>query len=129
MMNNMTRSWFWTGAAITVVALTGLIIYFARVGLDKADKAASVVGGLVAVAGLAAAIYGLVSPVGDRRVSQKARASGRGLINQVGGDQQFGPGGAATPAEGSTRQDAVAVDGGQINQVSGNQSLNLPPQA
>jgi hypothetical protein len=49
----------WGGAAVTALALTGLAVYLARVGLDKADKLASVISAFVAVAGLVVSGYGL----------------------------------------------------------------------
>ncbi|GAA2637009.1 hypothetical protein GCM10010411_90470 [Actinomadura fulvescens] len=89
----------WVGAGVAVVALIALGVYFAVVGLDKADKWGSVIGVFVAVAGLGVAVYGLVSSrrSGDDdgsetdrspgTVSQRAEASGHGRVYQAGGDQ------------------------------------------
>ncbi|MEZ7126623.1 hypothetical protein ACBR40_14955 [Nonomuraea sp. AD125B] len=49
------------GAVLAMAALVGLGIYFNRVGLDDADKLASVIGLFVAVAGLTMSGYGLVA--------------------------------------------------------------------
>ncbi|MFI6740533.1 hypothetical protein ACIBI9_47080 [Nonomuraea sp. NPDC050451] len=54
----------WGGAGLGVAALVGLGVYFARVGLDDADKLASVIGVFVAVAGLGRRPGGC-SPTGD----------------------------------------------------------------
>lgn len=53
------RVFLWGGAVATVAALVGLGVYFVHVGLDDADKLASVIGLFVAVAGLVASLYGL----------------------------------------------------------------------
>lgn len=44
----------WAGRIAAVVVLTGLAVYLASVGLDKADKLASILGLLVAAAALIA---------------------------------------------------------------------------
>ncbi|TDD58313.1 hypothetical protein [Actinomadura rubrisoli] len=49
------------GAVVAAMATVGLGGYFAAVGLDEADKLASVIGVFVALAGLAVAVYGLVA--------------------------------------------------------------------
>lgn len=127
----MTKSWFWSGVALTAVAVGGLATYFAAVGLDAADKAASVVGALVAAVGLAVSVYGLKSPPAGDRVSQKAKASGRGRTNQVGGDQGAYVEGAErheTSNESSQiEQRAEATDEGDVNQVGGDQRF-VPPE-
>ena len=46
--------WIWGGRIAAVVILAGLAVYLASVGLDKADKLASVLGLLVAMAALVA---------------------------------------------------------------------------
>ena len=46
--------WIWGGRITAVAVLAGLAVYLASVGLDKADKLASVLGLLVAVAALVA---------------------------------------------------------------------------
>ena len=124
------RRWvlFGAGSAVTVAAVVGLTGYFAVVGLDKADKLGSVVGALVAVAGMALTAYGVVARPDDgpRRVSQTARASEHGRVVQVGGDRL---GGAASrrPAGGEVNQRAQARDGGEITQVGGDQHLPEQP--
>lgn len=133
----------WAGSGATVVAVAGLLVYFAVVGLEKADKLASVIGALVGLVGLAVAVFGLLAPStrgegssdggdgsgsgwsgGERRVRQKARASGRGRITQVGGNSTAPPAGASNPAIGEVRQRARASEDGQISQTGGD---HLPP--
>lgn len=46
--------WIWGGRIVAVAVVAGLISYLSIVGLDKADKLASVLGLFVAVAALAA---------------------------------------------------------------------------
>ncbi|MFI6743374.1 hypothetical protein ACIBI9_61755 [Nonomuraea sp. NPDC050451] len=99
-----------------VAAMAGLGVYFRRVGLDDADKLASVIGAFVALAGLGTAAYGLVtSPkqhephvpasepdslaiggdtggitsTGDGAINvhMRAEASGQGRVYQAGRDQ------------------------------------------
>jgi hypothetical protein len=108
------------------VAVAGLGIYFVAMGLDKADKLASVVAALAALTGLAMTAYGLFGAPGGRRISQRATASGRGRINQVGGNQtaprpaRGGSGGHGVP--GDVRQRARASENGEISQVGGDQN-------
>jgi hypothetical protein len=118
----------WVGAGVTVTAVAGLGVYYAIVGLDKADKVASVVGGLVAVVGLAVAVYALTtSPGGGRRVSQRAKASGRGRVIQVGGSQNAAGGPAGNdPGHGHVVQHGTVSDDGAVTQVGGDQ--NPPDQ-
>lgn len=65
----------WAGAVIAVAALVGLGVHLARVGLDEADKLASVIGSFVAMAGLAVAVYGLISGLELRRRSAESERS------------------------------------------------------
>lgn len=61
------------------VALVGLGVYLIAADLDRADKLASVIGGLSAVAGLAISIYGLTR--------QPVRHSGQSVSDSyIGGD-------------------------------------------
>lgn len=91
-----------------MTAAAGLGVYFTRVGLDNADKLASVIGVFVAVAGLAAAVYGLIAepkssdgrqngPNSPARPSASASASGERSI-AIGGDNT----GIASTGDGAT---------------------------
>lgn len=53
MLSRGCRS-IWAGRLIAMVVLGGTAVYLARVGLDKADKVASSIGLLIAVAALVA---------------------------------------------------------------------------
>jgi hypothetical protein len=50
----------WTGGVLGIAAGVGLVVYFVVVGLDKADKLASVIGVFLGLAGIALASYGVV---------------------------------------------------------------------
>ncbi len=50
----------WSGAVVAVLAVAALAVYLAEVGLDKADKLASVIGVFIALIGLVMSGYGLV---------------------------------------------------------------------
>lgn len=50
----------WVGGVVAVACAAGLLVYFVVVGLDEADKLASVIGAFVGLAGLALAGYGIV---------------------------------------------------------------------
>ncbi|GAA2815186.1 hypothetical protein [Nonomuraea dietziae] len=54
------RALVWGGAVVAVAAFAGLGAYFAKVGLNEADKLASVIGLFVAAAGLGMTMFGLV---------------------------------------------------------------------
>ncbi|MEU7750128.1 hypothetical protein [Nonomuraea sp. NPDC049158] len=106
----------WGGSVVAGVAMAGLGVYFWRVGLDDADKLASVISVFVAMVGLGSAVYGLISDrsskqpntpetspsqprSGDKarsfsaddgvesNVNLRAEASGQGRIYQAGRDQ------------------------------------------
>jgi hypothetical protein len=76
----------WAGGAVTAAAVVVLGVYFATVGLDKADKLASVLGAFIGVAGLALTIYGNVA---DRRSS--TQDSPVSVHNQIGEGTFHGP--------------------------------------
>ncbi|WP_182876871.1 hypothetical protein [Microbispora sp. H10670] len=122
----------WGGAGVAVAALAGLGVYLSRVGLDKADKLASVVGLFVGLAGLGVAVYGLVAERGSGGgggVRQRARATGRGRVSQagrditagparrVGGDDHAAAGGVAGGEARSVWQRAEAAEDGQVDQA------------
>ncbi|UBU18089.1 hypothetical protein [Nonomuraea gerenzanensis] len=117
----------WAGAVIAVAALAGLGVYLAGVGLDEADKLASVIGLFVAVAGLGVAAYGLItdrkSSGGGKDTPQRASASGERSIAS-GGDNSgttFSGGGPVqnitASAQGATAQGAMF--GNIINHYGG----------
>ncbi|MGI5171539.1 hypothetical protein ACQEU3_45065 [Spirillospora sp. CA-253888] len=100
-------------------------VYFGVVGLDRADKLGSVIGGLAMLIGPAMTLYGLVSGSGGNRgVSQNARASG-GRILQVGGSQTSSTSGSGVVDE--VRQRARTRKAGEISQVGGDQNPSAQP--
>ncbi|WP_203982868.1 hypothetical protein [Sphaerisporangium rufum] len=124
----------WGGAGVAVVALAGLGVYLARVGLDEADKLASVGGLFVGLVGLGVAVYALVTgPASGGGVRQRATATGRGRVRQAGRDVNeraaarpglaadggagAESGTAADAAHRDVRQRATAGDGGQVDQA------------
>ncbi len=128
------RGWgpVWGGAGVAVAALAALGVYLSRVGLDKADKLASVIGLFVALAGLGVAVCGLIAERrgGGGGVRQRAEAAGRGRVFQAGRDITAGlprrPGGSndADAASGTAAgaappvwQQATAVEDGQVDQA------------
>ncbi|GAA3937597.1 hypothetical protein GCM10023085_18700 [Actinomadura viridis] len=50
----------WVGGAVAVAAVAGVAVYLASVGLDKADKWASVGGLFIGLAGLSLTVNGVV---------------------------------------------------------------------
>ncbi|HSV67565.1 MAG TPA: hypothetical protein VLJ59_16880 [Mycobacteriales bacterium] len=50
----------WSTPLITGVILVGLGVYFARIGLDRANKVVTVLGGLGGLAGLGIAVLGVI---------------------------------------------------------------------
>ncbi len=128
--------WIWGGRITAVVVLAGLTVYLASVGLDKADKLASVLSLLVAIAALIAPYLLLPSDGGRTRpktVQQVANTVVSGHLTQVrdakgmrvkgpvpaGPPQAPPPGGDPAP-EGQIGQYVNGVwVGGNLSQVEG----------
>lgn len=128
--------WIWVGRIAAVVVLAGLAAYLAAVGLDKADKLASILSLLVAVAALVAP-YLLPSSDGDRSKpelpQQVANAVVGGHLTQVRdakavhvrgsvkpGPAQAHPAGGEPVLEGESGQYVNGVwVGGNLTQVEG----------
>ncbi|WP_155342172.1 hypothetical protein [Acrocarpospora corrugata] len=73
------------GTATAVTALIGLGIYLSTVGLDRADKIASVIGVFVALIGLGLALWGLAANRGGGQQRPPVSASGDRSV-ALGGD-------------------------------------------
>jgi hypothetical protein len=58
-----------------MAAVTGVAIYFAHVGLDKADKLGSVIGALLGLAGLTLALYGAFTSKSPRSPAAEPAAA------------------------------------------------------
>ncbi|MFF0312997.1 hypothetical protein ACFYSC_36730 [Streptosporangium sp. NPDC004379] len=114
----------WGGAGVAVVAMAGLGVHLVRVGLDAADKLASVCGLFVAVAGLGVAVYALIADPARGGVRQRATAIRRGRVRQAGRDISegsrpvvFDNGSAADEAHPEVRQWGKATGDGQVDQA------------
>jgi hypothetical protein len=128
----------WGGAGVAVVAVAALIVYFVRVGLDNADKLAGVIGLFVALIGLGATVYGLVSdrsakqpddaPGQDDAADQKQPAPGPDVSASgsrsvaIGGDNS----GIVSTGDGATNvgMRAEASGQGRIYQAGRDQTIN-----
>ncbi|MEV0379058.1 hypothetical protein [Nonomuraea sp. NPDC050643] len=130
----------WSGAVAAVAAMVGLGVYFTRVGLEDADKVASVIGVFVALVGLAVAIYGLrggrspeaagtdpgPSPgpgSGSGSGSAQPNVSAPGTRSvAIGGDNT----GVVSTGDGATNVQMRAEASGQarIYQAGGDQTIN-----
>jgi hypothetical protein len=113
----------WIGSGLCVAGTAAALV--AWVGVDRANAYLGVPAAVAALAGLGISLYAVAvsGPGGDspgrpvRWVRQQARASGRGVVTQVGGDQ--GGGGLAGY---DVDQRAAAMDDGRIVQVGGDRS-------
>jgi hypothetical protein len=128
--------WIWGGRIAAAVVLAGLAVYLASVGLDKADKLASVLSLLVAVVALIAPYLLPSSDVGHSGpgpVQQIANTVVGGHLTQVrdakgvrvqgsvtaGPPQTPPPGGEPSP-EGQSGQYVNGVwVGGNLTQLDG----------
>lgn len=127
------------------MAAGALIWYFVRVGLDDADKLASVIGLFCAVAGLGVAIYGLRARPERQSSEPGAPASGQQGPEPGGsasGQQSPEPGvtasgprsvavggdntGVISTGDGATTIDmrAEASGEGRVYQAGGDQTIN-----
>jgi high-affinity Fe2+/Pb2+ permease len=121
----------WGGVIVAVVALTWLGVYLAQVGLEKADKLASVIGLFIAAVGLGVTVYGLIASRESDGVRQSAQASEHGRVNQAVGDINDRPAKPSAPASNArveqtprVWQRAKAAGSGQVNQAGGH--INKP---
>ncbi|MFF4625807.1 hypothetical protein [Nonomuraea jabiensis] len=113
----------WSGASVTALSLSALGWHFVQVGLDEADKLASVVGVFVAVIGLAATIYGLTSRAshGDKTERPPSETSGERAIGMAGGNIGI----AATGDTATNLQMKAEASGqGRIYQAGRDQNIN-----
>jgi hypothetical protein len=75
------RRWVWTGRVVCLLLVGGLVTYLVSVGLDRADKIASGVGAVLALAALVAPY--LLAPA-DRHETAGVRAGGAAAV-AIGG--------------------------------------------
>jgi len=114
----------WFGAALAAAGIAGALV--AWVGLDRANAYLGVPAAVAALVGLGLALYTLArersdsSGVDERRVKQRAKASGRGKVRQVGGHSLSGTSSHTREAPASNaRQTARARGDGDIEQIGG----------
>ncbi|MFE3205843.1 hypothetical protein [Embleya sp. NPDC059237] len=97
------KSWAWVGGMVAGAALVGLAVYLAVVGLDEADKWASVLGLFVALAGLVVSMAGVRrerSSPGGQSVEGSVTSAGIAQVSDTGGSVRItrrGPGVAGPP--------------------------------
>jgi len=84
-MTGWKRAMGWIGAVAAGLALVGLGVYLVVIGLDRADKVASVIGMFAGLAGLALAAYGVL--LTRRGLGQPIGRAGQVVAgSSVGGD-------------------------------------------
>ena len=101
------KSWEWCGRVVFVVIVAGLVAYLSVVGLDKADKIASSIGGVVALAALIGPYLLLRSRNEDEVVSEDA--TNETVITDSGEAEATGGGTANTGAETSEDTGSIRV--------------------
>lgn len=109
---------------IAVTAVVGLGVYLTRVGLEDADKLASVLGLFVALAGLGVAVYGVIADrksSSDEHDDQDTSTPGESSIT-VDGDNN----GIVSDGEGAsnTQMNATASEQGRVYQAGRDQTIN-----
>ncbi|MEN3536890.1 hypothetical protein AAH991_17390 [Microbispora sp. ZYX-F-249] len=98
-MPHRNRTWIWAGRLIFGLVVIGLVGYYSVVGLDRADKFASVIGSLLALAALVVPHLlpvsrgddgrGSTSPAANATHGQIDARHAQGVqINQSGGNTQ-----------------------------------------
>ncbi|MGW4426504.1 hypothetical protein [Streptosporangium sp. NPDC004631] len=114
----------WGGAVVAVTAVAALSIYLERVGLDNADKLASVMALFVALAGLGVTVYSMIA---DRNGSNGEHASqGASTPDEramaTGGDSSE----VVSPGDGTSniQMNAEASGQGRIYQAGHDQTIN-----
>ncbi|MEU8195916.1 hypothetical protein AB0C10_19230 [Microbispora amethystogenes] len=108
----------WAGGITALGAGAALIVYLSSVGLDNADKLASVIGLFVGLVSLAAGVWGQVL---TRREHARTPASGTGAPgNDAPKRAAAGTGtGTGTGAGTGSRIETGAVNGGAHYEISG----------
>ena len=85
----------WVGGLLTLLTAAGMGAYFLKVGLDKADKLAGVIGAFIALAGIALTVYGTVTAGAGRPAAPVQEPSGSSdaddVHNEIVGGTFYGP--------------------------------------
>ena len=84
-MPRRSRRWIWAGRAAALAVVAVLVAYLLAAGLEKADKAASVLAAIVAVLAVAAPY---VLPAEERSGQSISDTTVRGNVRQEGADSQ-----------------------------------------
>jgi hypothetical protein len=80
----------WAGGVLFAGAVVAMGVYFARVGLENADRTASVIGAFVGLTGLAVTAYGMIA--GPRPTASAPPPAGSGdTRNIIRGGTVHGP--------------------------------------
>lgn len=106
-MGMSRRAVKWAGVGVTTATIVVLVTYFAYVGLDKADKLASVFGLVVALIGLSMTIFGVA---GERQDSNSS-------------SQEAAPSSTNNRIDGTVSNSQV-IQAGNIS----DSSVGIPPQ-
>ncbi|MEU8364952.1 FxSxx-COOH system tetratricopeptide repeat protein [Nonomuraea sp. NPDC048882] len=109
----------WAGSTVAAAAIIGLAIYLAWVGLDNADKLASVIGLFVALAGLAVAAYRLTASRPPAPGQGLQRLDGESTVGQPSIALQGSNAGIISTGEGATNVQlhAHASEHGHVTQT------------
>lgn len=81
----------WICGALGVLLIAGLVLYFTVVGLDKADKLASVIGGIAGLVALGSAAFGMLLEGRSRPSSSNGNNSDVRVRNEISGGGFCGP--------------------------------------
>lgn len=108
----------WAGRVVFGVIVVGLVVYLSLVGLDKADKLGSSIGGVVALVALVAP-YLLPARREDSPVADDIVVENSGDAQATGGGQANT--GAETP-EGDTATIRVTGSGNAVADGSGSEA-------
>lgn len=102
-MTGVRRVAMWAGAVLCAAAGVGLVVIAAVVDLDTADRAASVVGGVVALGGTVGMLYQILAgggAAGVRAQGNHAIAAGGSITGNAIGRRSRVAGAGAGPANG-----------------------------
>lgn len=77
----------WAGGLLIVATIAGTAVYFAVLGLDRADKLASVIGALAAIAGIGLTLYGMFQA---HRAASDSTIRSPAVQNVISGGSQHG---------------------------------------
>ncbi|MFE5325445.1 hypothetical protein ACFRCG_03350 [Embleya sp. NPDC056575] len=119
------KTWAWVGGVVAGAALVGLAVYLVVVGLDEADKWASVLGLFVALVGLVVSVVGVWrerTASGGQSVTDGVIAGGVAQVSDTGGNVRITRRGtgpvvppSATPGAPPSAGDTAPADGQRVH--------------